>query len=132
MKRGRSNTAEGVSLHNLRTRWVEKFDNRYLYLKAEKNSNRENSAHEGLVRTYAIGDTLGSGSAGFVYQATHIPDGEQVALKILQRVYPLKASGPLQRYHVAVKGKPVPPSDDEDEEVNITRTSSSESNKDEE
>lgn len=55
---------------------------------------------------YELGNYLGSGAAGAVYEAFHVSTQQHVALKILNPIgFKLLPSGSLQRYFVAVKGK---------------------------
>ena len=56
---------------------------------------------------YELGNYLGQGAAGSVYEAFHSATSQTVALKILNPIgFKLLPSGSLQRYIVAKKGEP--------------------------
>ena len=61
---------------------------------------------------YELGNYLGQGAAGSVYEAFHTATSKTVALKILNPIgFKLLPSGSLQRYIVAKKGEPRDPID---------------------
>ena len=56
---------------------------------------------------YELGNYLGGGVSGVVYEATQSNSHRMVALKILNPIgYKLTSSSTLSRYKVAVRGKP--------------------------
>ena len=64
---------------------------------------------EGKIPLYEVGNFLGGGAAGTVYEAEHVKTKEHFALKILNPLgYKLISPALLRRCSVISKGKPVP------------------------
>jgi serine/threonine protein kinase len=88
-----SNTSTMSYGHGLLEIPVDKYDGQTVF-----------SNHQPL---YELGNYLGQGAAGSVYEAFHSSTSQTVALKILNPIgFKLLPSGSLQRYIVAKKGEP--------------------------